>query len=280
MAHRVAVINNKGGVGKTKVTVNLAAAIARAGHYVLVIDMDPQGNLTRRIAAVLTDESPTVAEAIEEGSKKPGCAAGAITTCGWTPDPGYAERIHVIPATPELQNRDENGTGMVRRLAKAMQGVDDAYTVTLIDCPPNLGILTQMALAAANSALEVTEPEYDSIESALRIIDFIALNRDDLYNPGLRPLGLIVNKVDTRLRIHNNQIEALPGLVSEQLAQSFPGQDMSAVQVWQPHLPSRTAFSRAIESAAPIEYIGRDGEEFAALYNPLGKRLLAEAEAA
>lgn len=262
MTHRTALANNKGGVGKTASTVNLAAALARQGSgiRVLVIDMDPQANTTRRLAAQLAEDSPTVSEVIASAAR--GCAADAIAACGWEVD--YAERIHIIPAAPDLANRggELHLLGAVRRLAKAMTGADDDYDVTLVDCEPSLGHLTQLVLATVDDVVAVVEPEYDAIESAVRLRDFIEASKEDLGNPGVHVSGYLLNRVRDTLGAHKFQLAGLPDLFG-------PG------MVWEPGIPERAAVKDANEAAGPVELVGPVGREVAALYDQLAVRYLA-----
>jgi cellulose biosynthesis protein BcsQ len=260
MSHRTAIGNNKGGVGKSANAVNLGAGLARRGQRVLVVDLDPQANATRRLAVHLGDDSPTVSEAIASAAK--GCAADAIARCGWRVD--YAERIDVIPAAPDLANRggELHLLGAVRRLAKAMAGADDDYDVTLFDCPPDLGHLTQLVLATADDVLIVLEPEYDAVESAIRLRDFIDVAREDLGNPGVHVLGYLVARVRDNLGAHRYQLGGL-------------GDVFGAAAVWEPVVPERAAIKDANESAAPVELIGPVGRDVAALYDQLADRYLS-----
>src|SRR5699024_7619601 len=103
MARRVAIGNHKGGSGKTQTVTGLAAALAEQGRRVLVVDMDPQANASRRLDAAFSrdDPTPTTAEVVHDGSS--GIAAQAIRPCGW--DEPYDSRIDVIPARFDLDNR-------------------------------------------------------------------------------------------------------------------------------------------------------------------------------
>lgn len=260
MSHRTALANNKGGVGKTASTVNLAAALARQGRRVLVVDMDPQANTTRRLATRLGDDSPTVSEAISSAAK--GCAADAIATCGWDVD--YADRIGVIPSAPDLANRggELHLLGAVRRLAKAMTGADDEYDVTLFDCEPSLGHLTQLVLATVHDVLAVVEPEYDAVESAIRLRDFIEVSREDLGNPGVHVLGVLLSRVRDTLGAHKFQLAGLPAMFGEGM-------------VWEPGIPERAAIKDANEAAAPVEHVSTVGREVAALYDEIAGQYLA-----
>src|SRR5512141_1944773 len=195
MGRRVAIGNNKGGTGKTAATVNLAAALAEKGRRVLVVDLDPQANASRRLGAAFdpANPCPTVSEAIQVGVE--GVAADAVAPCGWSGV--YGELIEVIPARFDLENRVSEAAvlGAVGRLRRALADVDDDHDVTLLDCPPSLGHLTQLGLAAADWALCTVEPEYDGVEGAVRFRDFVTTQAAELRNPELRMAGLLVRRV-------------------------------------------------------------------------------------
>lgn len=261
MAHRIALGNNKGGTGKTSATINLAAGLAEHGRRVLVIDMDPQSNAGRRLGFRYDTAAPvpTVSEAIKADA--PGVAADAITTIGW-PAP-YSERIHLIPARYDLENRISEAAvlGAVSRLRKALDGVDDGYDVTLIDCPPSLGHLTQQALAAADAAVCTLEPEYDAVEGAVRFRDFIAGQAAELKNPGLEVAGYLVNRVRANLGAHAYQIDGLPDLFGD--------------RVWQPHIPEWTSIKDAADAAVPLRSLGgTKPNQLADWYRELAEQLL------
>lgn len=252
--------NNKGGVGKTTVVAAQAAALARRGRRVLVVDMDPQANLTRRLGYPEVDvlELPTVSEAIKAGAD--GVAADAVTACRW--DDPTANRIRLLPARYDLENRisEAGQVGAVYRLRRALAGVVDAYDWTLIDCPPSLGHLTQLALATGDLAVTVVVPEYDGVAGAVRWRDFITRYAGDLGVPTLRLAGVIVNDVDRRLGLHGFHLE---GLV-----------DDFATLVWQPPVPDRSALAEANDAATPVHAIGGPvGRELTDVFDALTDEL-------
>ncbi len=264
MARRVVIGNHKGGSGKTAATVNLAAALAEAGKRVLVVDLDPQANASRRLGAAVDVANPalTTAEIVKDGSD--GVAEQAIVPCGW-PAP-YTERIDVIPSRYDLENRiSEAGTvGAVLRLRRALTGVDDDHDVTLLDCPPSLGHLTQLAMAAAHAAVASVEPEYDSVEGALRYRDFIDAerNREALNNQGLRVVGYIVSRVRVNVGAHTFQLDGL--------AETF-GVEL----VWMPHVPERAPIKDAADAGLPLRALNTTpGRAMAGVFDDLAGRLV------
>jgi|GEM_PF-1320587 len=195
--------NNKGGTGKTSSAVQTAAALARRGLRVLVVDMDPQGNATRRLGMEWDPENPYVGTPEVLAANQKGAGEAAVYGCGWTvsdddssPSP-EAELIDVIPSRPDLINREtETGLpGAALRLRKALSGEwIEKYDVVIIDSQPDLGHLVQMAMVAADHVILVTEPMRDGVEGSYRVADYVELNAEDLGNPNLKVAGVIVNK--------------------------------------------------------------------------------------
>jgi cellulose biosynthesis protein BcsQ len=260
MAHRVALCNNKGGVGKSTTTVRLAEGLAKAGHRVLVVDMDPQGNASRRLGWAYNPADPqlTISEAIQ--ADRAGAVAQVIQPIGWQAE--YADRIALAPARLELENRmSEAGiVGAWRRLAKALEGADDHYAYTLVDCPPSLFHLTQMALAAVDSALIVTEPEYDSVEAAVRVRDFVRDRAVELANPDLSLLGVIVN-ARQNLASHADQLASVREIFGD--------------LVWDPVVPQRSLLVDADGDEVPLtEVRGEKAGEVRATYELLAQAMV------
>lgn len=262
MAVRVAVANNKGGVGKTTTTVRLAEALAQAGRRVLVVDIDPQGNASRRLGWAYDPQDPqlTISEAIRADAA--GVAAQAIQPIGW--DAECADRIRLAPARLELENRlSEAGVaGAWRRLAKALDGADDTYDVTLIDCPPSLFHLTQLGLAAADHVLVVSAPEYDSVEGSTRVRDFVQERGADLANPELSLIGVVVNGM-RELASHHAQLQSLRQLYGP--------------LVWEPIVRHRSLIVDADGDELPLQQVpGGRSVEVRGAYELLAQRFIKE----
>lgn len=203
-----ALANNKGGAAKTTDVAALLHRFAAAGLDTLGIDMDPQGDLTRRLAA---EDAPgdkpqlSIADLLKDA--QPGTAAQAIRQHGWGVETRGA--LHLIPGRVDLENRvSEAGViGAGDRLAIVLDGVAPRYDVVLIDCPPSIGHLTVMSLVAAGKVLIPVRPEYDPIRGALRIRDMLTAYRRSLGETEL--LGVIVNDYDSRLILHRERAAGL-----------------------------------------------------------------------
>ncbi len=263
---RIALGNHKGGSGKTTSTVQLAAALAQLGSRVLVVDMDPQANGTRRLGVSgRQTELTTTAEVVRSG--EPGVAAGAIVPIGWQVD--YAEQIRLIPSRFDLENRISEAAvvGAAGRLRRALHGADDEFDVVLLDCPPSLGHLTQLVLAAVQRVLITVEPEYDSVDGAVRLRDFVHTAAGELGNPELTIAGYLVTRMRSQLGAHAFQVEGLPDL-------------FGATAVWEPYVPEWAAIKEASEAALPLSEISHGkAREAQEVHTELAKRIQQEAMA-
>jgi cellulose biosynthesis protein BcsQ len=264
----VALQNFKGGVGKTALTVALAASLARRGRRVLAVDMDPQANLSRRLGFTQDPSTPvpTLSEALKAAI--PGCAAEIITRCGWA-DPAAAQ-IDLLPSRFDLENRIyEAGTvGAVQRLVVVTRGMLDPYDWVLIDCPPSLGHLTQMSMvlsgqphrgSQAGWVLIVTEPEFDSMDGAVHTAEFVTEHASTLGVPRVRVAGVIVNRTRPT-DLHRTNIADIESMFGD--------------LVWSPYVPLWVTLADAQNSAVPVHSLpGERAATLAAHVDTLTDRL-------
>ncbi|MBX4197200.1 ParA family protein [Candidatus Saccharibacteria bacterium] len=186
MPNTVAVLNQKGGVGKTTTTINLAAYLAKAGHSVLIADLDPQGNSTsglgldkQALRTTLYDVLFSRAEANSATQK-------------------ISSKLFILPSNANLAGAEVELVSVAERevqLRRALAGLN--YDYILIDCPPSLGLLTINALSAANSVLIPVQAEYYALEGLSQLLSVIQQVRSAL-NPGLDILGVLITLYDSR----------------------------------------------------------------------------------
>jgi chromosome partitioning protein len=200
MAHTIAVLSQKGGTGKTTAVRTLADAFRRSGVRTLVVDLDPQGNLSDYFDVPI-DVEPTIADVLSGRSRA-------------------AEAIHadIIPANLSLAEAELMLGGKMGReltLRRALAETDEDgevvpedYEVILIDCPPSLGLLTVNALVAADRALITAEAQYFALQGVEQAMEVVELARESL-NPDLALLGVLLNLADMRT-VHSR--EALASL--------------------------------------------------------------------
>ena len=269
MGWRVVTANNKGGAGKTATTVAFAAALADIGLRVLAVDMDPQGNLTRRLGYDETyweqEDRKTVADTLRLRSDDPVDPTSVVVSCAWEHE--LAARIDLLPSVPpklEARQREagrENGTEF--RLRRVLDRVDRDYDVTLIDVPPGLGHLTDLALAAADRVVIVLMPEYDYVQGAVRMIHYVEGEREPLGRPDLQVAGVVVTNVDAEAATHKAQLANLPNLFVDGL-------------LWRPYVPHRRTWSSANSDGLPIQLLkGRIAGELAELFGEHARQLIA-----
>ncbi len=205
MATTIAVLSQKGGTGKTTTTRSVADALSRTGAEVLVVDADPQGNLSDYLD-VDPNAEPTLGEVLAGRAKA-------------------TDAIHngVIPANLGLAEAELMLAGKMGReltLRNALREAKRRYDFILIDCPPTLGLLTVNALVASDQALLSTEAEYFSLQGVEQALDVISLARDNL-NPELAVLGVVLNIANMRTRHARATLDAL--------VEHFPGAPFETV---------------------------------------------------
>jgi len=185
----IALVNQKGGVGKTTMALGLASAAWTRRTPSLVIDLDPQGNATTGLG--LWAAETNVDEVL--ASDRPGAVASLAALSGWPDDKGLPPKV--MASTPALSGRERqllsDPVGAQDRLRVALSGYQG---LVLIDCPPSLGLLTINAMFAADAALVVTEPSAwasDGVAEIMRTIERVAARKPS----GLRVSGVAVNRL-------------------------------------------------------------------------------------
>lgn len=190
MARTICIANQKGGVGKTTTSVNLASALANLGKKVLLIDMDPQGNASSGLGIKRFDSQDNNVYHVLIGEKT------LAETCMKTLNPN----LFVSTANPDLVGAEIELVDMPQReyrLKHAISTVADQFDFVLIDCPPSLGLLTLNALTAADSFLVPLQCEYYALEGLSQLLNTAGLIKKNL-NPQLHIEGIVLTMFDTR----------------------------------------------------------------------------------
>jgi chromosome partitioning protein len=249
----IAIVNQKGGVGKSTTAVNLGAYLACAGKRVLVVDIDPQGNATSGLGVEKSEvEHCIYSVLIGEREIKDVVRSTAI------------EGLEVVPATIALAGAEiELVPQMSRefRLKRSLEPVVDDYDFILIDSPPSLGLLTVNGLTAAHGVLVPIQSEYYALEGLSQLMNTIEMVRTHL-NPRLEVDGVVITMYDARTNLSQ--------AVLEDVKSFFEGR----IRVFETVIPRNIRLSEAPSFGLPI-VLYDDRSKGAQAYRALAEEVLA-----
>lgn len=240
-SHVIAITNQKGGVGKTTSTLNIAQALAALGHSVLVIDLDPQGNATQGLGLKLDQLTASAAEILRDRSLPD--EAGIYQGSG----------IDLIPATPLLASVEREMIGITNselRLAARIKRLRTRYSFILIDNAPGFGPLMNSALNAADSVLVPVDSSFFGLAGIQKLMGELEIIREG-YNPRLSVLGFVLTLFDsTRMseEIRDELVGAFGELVFESVIRR-------SVKLREAPALGRTIFQHAPGSSAAEDYL-------------------------
>ena len=200
MARVISVVNQKGGVGKTTTAMNLAAYLAEMGNFVLLVDMDSQGNASSGLGFNRQELSHGIYEAL---SKKRRLHDIIVNTSH--------EGLRMAPSTPDLAGANIELVDMERRefqLHDLLEEVKHAYDYIIIDCPPSLGLLTINSLVAADELLIPVQSEYYALEGLGQLLQTIGLIQEHI-KPELNILGAVITMFDKRTKLSGDVMDEL-----------------------------------------------------------------------
>jgi chromosome partitioning protein len=196
---RIAVINQKGGVGKTTTTANLGAALAREGRRVLLIDLDPQAHLSLHFGVELADDEPSIYDVLTASMP---VREVARNVC---------RNVTLVPADIDLAGAEVelvSVTGREVLLREALEPIENDHDCLMIDCPPSLGVLTINALVAADEVMIPLQAHFLALQGLSKLLKTVTLVRQRI-NPRLRVSGIVLCMHESTTRLAAEVVEDL-----------------------------------------------------------------------
>ena len=212
MSKIISLTNQKGGVGKTTSSVNLAVSFAVSEVKTLLIDLDPQSNATTGIEDLISEPKGSIYDAIIRGTS----TKNVITKTSFS-------HLDIVCSTNDLVGAEIELVSIMARefqLQKAIKEVHDEYDVIIIDCPPSLGLLTLNAFTASNSLVIPIQCEYYALEGLGQLLNTVRLVQRHL-NTSLEIVGIIMTMYDGRLKLSKQVVSDVDSFFKDKLFKTF-----------------------------------------------------------
>lgn len=252
MGKTTAIVNQKGGVGKTTTAVNLAAAIGANGFKVLLVDIDPQGNSTSGMGVDKRELKISVYDVLINGEK----ASNAILKSDYKNVDILPANMNLAGAELELVDIDKRET----RLKNALAAVVDNYDFIFLDCPPSLGLITLNALCSCDTIMVPIQCEYYALEGLSQLMATVRQVKR-LYNPHIELEGVVLTMYDGRLNLTQQ--------VVDEVKKFFPKKVYSTV------VPRNVRLSEAPSFGQPVMYYDR-GSKGSVAYDELADEFIKQ----
>jgi chromosome partitioning protein len=244
MSRVISISNQKGGVGKTTTTVNIAAFLAEKGKRVLVIDIDPQANAGYGLGLNVEELETTIYEVLIGNIPM----SEAVFHSEW-------ENLHIVPANIHLSGAQVDMLYMENKeflMQKAIGSVRDMYDFILIDCPPSLGILTLNALVAADSVLIPLQCEYYALEGLSQLLKIIGMVQENI-NRKLAIEGVVLTMYDSRTKLSQHVVDDVKNFFKDKVYNTIIPRNVKLseapsfgkpIGIYDPHCPGADTYRK------------------------------------
>ena len=252
MTQIIAIANQKGGVGKTTTSVNLAAALALSGKRVLLVDLDPQANASSGVSVEATNGS--IYECLMQR-----CLIGKVII------PTEINGLWILPSKADLVGAEvelstvEDREGVLKSVLAGIEG----YDYIVLDCPPALGLLTINALVVATDLIVPVQCEYFAMEGLGRLLGNVERIRES-FNPALDLLGIVLTMYDSRINLSRQVQDEIRGYFKEKVFQTVIPRNVALAEApshGKPVLSYNSASSGAKAYLDLVEELLRHGKE-------------------